>query len=123
MIAFIDDLVLLASSTLMLQRAIDITLAWANKMRIRINVGAGKRTSMVWGRGSSPDEWHNWICKIGRRDLPRVNVYKYMGVFISSGNSASHHVKHIATKAHTKSFEIMAWARAHNVALDITLRV
>ena len=116
MLAFIDDLVLLATSPPMLQKAIDITMAWANRIRIRVNIGPGKSATMIWGKGNTPNQWHKWVFYAGAKRLPRVSVYKHLRVHISSGNSASHHVKHMAAKSKTNTLEIDAWSRTHNVA-------
>ena len=51
LVAFVDDIVLLASSPEMLQRALNITYQWSRRIRMRLNVGKEKSAIMLWGRG------------------------------------------------------------------------
>ena len=59
LIAFVDDIVLLASSPEMLQRALDITTRWSRRIRMRLNVGKEKSAIMLWGKGRTSNEWRD----------------------------------------------------------------
>ena len=92
-------------------------------MRIRFNIGTGKNAIMVWGKGRTCKQDVDVIFTLGQLNMPQVNVYKDLGILISARCSWSHHAKHMATKAITKSREIDAWARIHQVQLDLALTV
>jgi hypothetical protein len=50
LIAFVDDIVLIAQSPQQLQVALDIVAAWARRLRMRLNMGKEKSAIMIWGK-------------------------------------------------------------------------
>ena len=55
-IAYVDDIVLLAQSPHQLQAAHDIDARWAPQLRMRLNLGIDKSAVMIWGKGSMSAE-------------------------------------------------------------------
>ena len=123
LIAFVDDIILLADSAEMLQCASNIVHKCSRRIRMRLNIGINKSAVMLWGRGRVMREWRNTTFWLGTQWLPRVSTYKYLGVIISAGGGWSHHIAHMSTKAVRKTYEIASWARTHDIALNLTLRL
>jgi hypothetical protein len=122
-LAFVDDLVLIASSPEQLRVALSIVHNWARKTRMRLNIGANKTAIMVWGRGRLSVADNSLIFHLGSRLVPFVSVYKYLGVRIGCSGGWLHHFNHMADKAITKTREVAAWARQYKVPLTLVVRV
>ena len=123
LIAFVDDLALLADSPEKLQIALDIVAAWARHLRIRLNIGPTKSAIMVWGKGRQPAARTNIVLRLGEHFLPYVSTYKYMGVRIASSGSWFPHFQYMADKVKSKPSEIVAWARRYEVILPVVVRL
>ena len=85
LLAFVDDLVLITSCPVQLQKALPFVAVWARKVRIRLNVGSNKSAIMAWGHGriSDLDKYRSFF--IGVQPMPRVLFYKYIGVRLGCG--------------------------------------
>ena len=73
MLAYVDDLVLLADSAADLQRALDIVHRWARRIRMRLNIGPTKSAVLRAGRGRIRAVDRNFVHRLGDRALPRVS--------------------------------------------------
>ena len=78
---------------------------------------------MAWGHGrlSEADKKHRFL--IAECELPMVNMYKYLGVWIGCSGGWLHHFRFMAEKMMNKTREIHAWARLHLVPLTLTIRL
>ena len=123
LLAFADDLVLFANSAAELQRALDIVAKWARRIRMRLNIGVTKSAYMCFGRGNPPQSETATTLVLDGVPLPKVNVYKYLGVCIGSGGGDVKHLQLMCSKAATKTWEIASWAHHHNATVDIATRL
>ncbi|CAE8739694.1 unnamed protein product [Polarella glacialis] len=119
LLAFIDDLLLLADEASKLQKAFDIVAAWAKRIRMRINVGVDKTAVMVIsGAAPSPDFWT--ICG---SVIPVVSQYKYLGIVLCASGSWKPFLKAFCDKTRARTIELIRWARANSVTSDVVSRL
>ena len=123
LLAFVDDLVLLANSATELQRALDIVSRWAKRVRMRLNIGTNKTACMRFGLGRKPTPSPSEHPKLNGVCLPIVAMYKYLGVHLGSGGGTQLHVDTMCSKASRKTWEILNWCRAHHATVDIANRL
>ena len=123
MIAFVDDIILLAESPEALQIALNIVAAWARRLRMRLNMGINKSAVMVRGKGRLSADHAERRFTLGRHLLTRVQVYRYLGILIGCSARWLHHFQHIADKIKSKTGEIIGWARRYDIPLPVVVRV
>ena len=114
-----DDLAVLASTPEMLQQALDIAARWAKRIRMRFNNGPTKSAIMVYGAGAPNDI--TW--RLGGEELPRVLSYKYLLVVLASNGGWNKMLTHLNVKATNRTGELVRWARANKVTLDVLERL
>ena len=108
-LGYVDDLAILASSAKMLRRALKIAHQWAQRVRIRWNVGPNKSAVMLWGWGKCPSSTADVTFKLGRTTLPRVSSYRYLGSVLSCGGGWSANVIDLRSKCARRTKEVQAW--------------
>ena len=85
---------------------------------MRINLGSDKTAIMVIARGAAARmRWH-----LGKRLVPVVTDYKYMGCRIAASCSWDPMVRATTTKLAARTQEVTRWARANEVCLDLANR-
>ena len=114
--AFVDDLVVLATSPEQLQVAVNIVATWAKRIRMNINIGTNKSAVMAWGPGKIPA---SPAIRLNSQNLLMVVHYKYVGVWISNRGGWTRHVLHMREKCLNKTHEIVAWCKAHGATVDV----
>ena len=77
---FADDVVLIASSAIELQRMFDVLSRFAQRWRFKFNFGADKTAVMVCGDMVAG---YSWV--LGGQDVPVVDNYRYLGVRLRVG--------------------------------------
>ena len=122
-ICFVDDIVLLATGPIMLQRMLDLASKWARDHRIRWNVSSGKGAYMVWGRGRSAKLVPGQELVLSGKMLPRTARYKYMGVVFSAGGGWLPHLEAAKPKLIRKTGALVAWAHRYGIHLGVLNRV
>lgn len=119
LLAYIDDIVLLADSEAKLQKSLAILEKWARKIRMYINVAPDKTAVMVIsGKLTS-----NLKLLVFGNLVPKVQTYKYMGVTFSSNGSWTPLVDAVKQKCHARTMELMRWGRANNLTCDVLARL
>lgn len=119
LLAYIDDIVLLADSEAKLQKSLAILEKWARKIRLCINVAPDKTAVMVIsGKLTS-----NLKLLVFGNLVPKVQTYKYMGVTFSSNGSWTPLVDAVKQKCHARTMELMRWGRANNLTCDVLARL
>ena len=120
---FVDDLVLLAKSAEELQKCIDVVVRWAQRTRLRINIGIEKSAVMVWGRGRQSERDTEAVHYAADILLPRVAHYKYLGLRLSAGGGWMQNIARMELKAVSKTSEIRTWSNVHKAPLDLATRL
>jgi hypothetical protein len=92
-LAYADDLIILATSEEELQKLIDKTRDWCRKWQLLINV---EKTQIVHFRNPRKNE-SNFIFKWYDTEIVKVNSYKYLGVYLDSHLNYKEHCGKIAS--------------------------
>jgi hypothetical protein len=123
LIAYVDDLAILAGSPDQLQAALNIVEKCARRLRARLNIGTTKTAIMVWGSGRLSEADSHRTFSLSGKSVPRVTMYKYLGVRIGCRGGWLHHFQFMAEKVITKTREIAFWAKSNIVPLPVAVRV
>ena len=119
LLAYIDDLLLFTDCPRDLQKALTAVYKWACKIRMRLNIGLDKSAVMVICRHAvATIRWH-----LGKRRLPVVDQYKYMGIQLASNCSHQALVGQISGKFAARTCELVRWAQVHHITLDLLARL
>ena len=119
LLGFIDDLLLLSDTPRGLQNSLDVVCRWARATRMRLNVAADKTAIMVISSAEAPVmRWH-----LGRGRVPVVAQYKYMGCLISANCCFGPLIGCVCKKIIDRTGELLRWARANHLTLDILNRM
>ena len=119
LLAYLDDIVLLAETAEMLQTALDIASQWAREVRIRWNLGSTKSAGILFGIGRRGAEAGRPSFTLSGHVLEFVQWYKYLGVPVACGGSGSQLVLQIRERAKRKTRELVAWCSHRLITLDL----
>ena len=92
---FADDIILLATTVVGLQRQLNNLYNGANRLQLKVNMD--KTNIIVFRKGGYLSRWEKWT--YGNRRLSVVNVYKYLGVYFSTGLSFNYTCSDLSCKA------------------------
>lgn len=95
LLAFADDIVLLASEPQTLQRMINSLCNYTQLWNLKINMKKSK--IIVFRNGGRPAKREKWFCH--NEVVETVNEYKYLGVTLTSRLSFVKHIKSNVSKA------------------------
>ena len=119
LLAYIDDLLLLADSVPKLEKCLSIVQKWADKLRMFLNVAVDKTAVMqITGHLSRPLR-----VSVFNQLIPVVEHYRYLGVILSSNGSWAPWIDHFRSKCKARTLELVRWARANNISCDILARL
>jgi hypothetical protein len=119
LLAYIDDLVLFAETRQQFRKALSIARSWAQKVRMRFNIGSEKSAVMVMSASSvSNNTW-----RLGDQVLPLVDLYKYCGVLLSCSGSWDPFLNSLREKSVARTGELVRWARAYGITVDLVQRL
>ena len=119
----VDGLAFVASSASMLRKALRIAQRWAQRVRLRWNIGVKKSAVMLCGRGRSSAREKAESFSLGGQVLPRVTVYKYLGVHITNGGGWSANIKAIRSKCTGRTKEVLTWCQARMCPIPLAERL
>lgn len=102
-----------------LRKSFRIADEWAREIRMRWNVGTEKSAIMAWGRCRISTLDSRKVLRLSSSRVPRVPVYKYGGVVLSSGGGWQHHLKYVQGRTINKTGELIEWARRHQASADL----
>ena len=122
-VMIVDDIVLPCGSAYELSQALLIADRWASLMRIRWNIGTGKSAYMAWGLGPLSIAEESVRIALRKGLLPRVKIYKYGGVVVSSGGGWGHQLAYVRKRTLSKTRALSAWGRRLQVTVDILERI
>lgn len=100
---FADDVVLLSTTSVGLQRQIDNLYEASERLGLHINID--KTKVMVFRRGGFLGKCERW--SLGGRDLEVVNQYKYLGFVFTTKLSITSALENLSVKAKTKTVQLM----------------
>ena len=121
LIAFIDDLLTLAESPRQFQIAMDTIYAWARKIRMKLNVGPDKTAAMIINKTGLEPASTKW--RLGDVELPVVSTYRYLGLLIHNKGSWDPWLNQLKTKTDQRTMELVRWARANHITIDVLSRL
>ena len=120
-LAYIDDLLLIADSDIKFQRALTIVSNWARKIRMRLNVGKDKSAAMIINSSGLTASCNHWL--LGDDSIPVVDTYKYLGLQLHRKGSWQPWANELTTKSRRKTLELVRWVRANHVTIDLISRL
>ena len=115
---FVDDVMVAADSPQDLQRMMNVVAKWANRLRIRFNIGVAKSAIMPWGRGRMQRHCESLDFRLQGRIVPWTKRYKYVGLVLSVGGSWSGQLDHMQQKAVRKTAELVQWCTHFEIPLS-----
>ena len=117
LMAYIDDMLLMSDSPQQFQKSLDLVTLWAQKIRMRINIGPEKSAVMIINDQGLDTDMRDW--RIGARLLPIVHTYKYMGQALQVTGRWDEWLKTLVRRTKLKTAELVRWARANHITIDI----
>ena len=116
---FADDLVLFSTSKDGLQRCLDKVDRFCNKWGLNIN--SKKSNIMIFNKtGIKP---RNLAFKVGEKELPITNRYKYLGTMISASGSFTGAIENLSDRAKKAYFAVRKVLNKLNFEPKVALKI
>jgi len=118
LLGYADDLLILCSSTHQLRRVISIIKEWSHSNNLKLNPKKSGILEFLPRRGNCKR-----VLKINSlvEEIPVVDKYKYLGIWIDSKITIDPQIKHINDKTNFLSFKL--WPLLGNVSLDYRINL
>jgi len=105
LLLYADDIVLLAESASDLQKMLDVVTAYSIQWRFRVNPKKGKSEVMLFGRKPRNRNRKWWLAGV---EIGETEVYKYLGVELTSGLCFKQYKARILAEARKRM--VLMWA-------------
>ena len=115
-----DDIILCSETVVGLQNQLNILQRAANKLHLTVNLD--KSNIIVFRKGGYLGEKEKWF--YDGKLMPVVNIYKYLGIYMSTRLSFSAACRDVASKAKRALLYIIQKLRQHNCSsIQVFLKI